>query len=204
MIDLVRLGRNVARLRAEHQMSLQELASAASVSPSMLSAVERGLKAPTVTVLARIADGLRTSVGELVEESGRARVIVRRAANQDHSFEAGGWERTIVSPVVPGVNFEWICTSLPPHTDAGEFPAYAPGSHEYLFVQSGILSFTADGETYELGPGDSLYFAADVLHAYANRAATPCRYYVAALIMRARTPGGSKVTAGRERLEPLA
>jgi hypothetical protein len=28
---------------------------------------------------------------------------------------------------VPGVNFEWIRSTLPPGCDAGEFPAYACG-----------------------------------------------------------------------------
>ncbi len=38
-----------------------------------------------------------------------------------------------------------------------------------------------------LHAGDSAYFAADVVHGYANPGRTPCTYHVAALIMRPRT-----------------
>jgi quercetin dioxygenase-like cupin family protein len=106
--------------------------------------------------------------------------------------EPAGWRREILTPVVPGVNFEWIRTTLPPGCDAGEFPAYAAGSHEYVLVQSGTLRLTIGGDAYALEAGDSLYFAADATHAYANPAAVPCTYYVAALIMRPRGPGSSR------------
>jgi quercetin dioxygenase-like cupin family protein len=155
----------------------------------MLSSVERGEKAPTVVVLDRIASGLAVTLASLVAEDDADRIIVRRAADQDTADEAGGWQRTILTPVVPGVNFEWIRSSLPPGCDAGTFPAYAPGSHEFIAVQSGTLTLTVDDRELSLSAGDSVYFAADAPHGYANRGQTRCVYHVAALIMRPRTPG---------------
>ncbi|ADI12132.1 putative transcriptional regulator, XRE family protein [Streptomyces bingchenggensis BCW-1] len=186
MLDLLTLGTRVQGLRHERGLTLQQLADAAEVSVSMLSSVERGQKAPTVLVLARIADGLGVPLAELVAEPEDSRVIVRRAADQDTVEEPGGWRRTILTPVVPGVNFEWIRTTLPPGCDAGRFPAYAPGSHEFVVVESGTLRLTLAGRTVDLDAGDSVYFAADVIHGYANPARVPCVYLVAALIMRPR------------------
>ncbi|MEU4746931.1 cupin domain-containing protein [Actinosynnema sp. NPDC023658] len=196
MLDLVVLGGRVQGLRHDRGLTLQQLADAASVSVSMLSSVERGQKAPTVVVLARIADGLGVPLADLVAQ-GR-RVVVRRAADQDTVDEPGGWRRTILTPVVPGVNFEWIRTTLPPGCDAGEFPAYAPGSHEFVAVESGSLRLTLGGQAVHLDAGDSAYFAADVVHGYANPGSTPCSYHVAALVMRPRGAGGHQVT-GRDR-----
>lgn len=186
-MDLVALGRCVQELRHDRGLTLQHLADAAEVSVSMLSSVERGQKAPTVVVLARIADGLGVPLAELVARPEDRRIIVRRAADQDTVEEPGGWRRTVLTPVVPGVNFEWIRTTLPPGCDAGEFPAYAPGSHEFVAVESGTLRLTVADRTVDLGAGDSGYFAADLTHAYANPADVPCTYHVAALIMRPRT-----------------
>ncbi|WEO99647.1 XRE family transcriptional regulator [Streptomyces sp. FXJ1.172] len=186
MLDLVTLGGRVQRLRHGLGLTLQQLADAAAVSVSMLSSVERSQKAPTVVVLARIADGLGVPLAELVAEPDDLRVIVRRAAEQDTVEEPGGWRRTILTPVVPGVNFEWIRTVLPPGCDAGEFPAYASGSHEFIAVESGTLRLTLADRSVDLGAGDSVYFAADVIHSYANPGPTPCSYCVAALIMRPR------------------
>jgi XRE family transcriptional regulator, regulator of sulfur utilization len=185
MLDLVDLGRRVQSLRKERHLTLQELAETAAVSVSMLSSVERGQKAATIVVLARIADGLGVPLGELITPDA-ARVIVRRAADQDAVEEPGGWRRVIVSPVVPGVNFEWIRSTLPPGCVPGPFPAYASGSHEYVLVESGTLRLTIAGQDHTLQAGDSAYFAADVSHGYANAGCGLCTYYVAALIMRAR------------------
>jgi transcriptional regulator with XRE-family HTH domain len=187
-MDLSELGRRVQARRKDRGLTLQELAGAAAVSVSMLSSVEHGQKAATIVVLARIADGLGVPVAELVAEPDGQRVIVRRAAGQDVIDEPGGWRREILSPVVPGVNFEWIRTTLPGGCDAGQFPAYAAGSHEYIVVASGRLRVTLGEQDYVLDAGDSLYFAADVAHGYANPGAAPCAYYVAALIMRPRRP----------------
>jgi transcriptional regulator with XRE-family HTH domain len=191
-MDLTELGRRVQSLRRDRGLTLQELAAAAAVSVSMLSSVERGQKAATIVVLDRIAGGLGVPLAELIAAPADQRVIVRRAADQDVVDEPAGWRREILTPVVPGVNFEWIRTTLPPGCDAGEFPAYAAGSHEYVLVQSGTLRLAIGGDAYALEAGDSLYFAADATHAYANPAAVPCTYYVAALIMRPRGPGSSR------------
>ena len=187
MVELSEVGKRVQSLRKERGLTLQDLAAAADVSVSMLSSVERGQKAATIVVLGRVADGLGVPLAGLLTPRD-PRVIVRRAADQDAVDEPGGWRRVIVSPVVPGVNFEWIRTTLPPGCDAGQFPAYASGSHEYVAVESGTLRLTIDGEAVTLQAGDSAYFAADATHGYANPASTPCTYYVAALIMRPRAP----------------
>lgn len=186
MIDPVVLGRRLHDLRADRGLALSALAARAAVSVSMLSAIERGEKTPTVVVLSRIADGLGLSLSRLLADLEADRVIVRRAAEQDHVAEPGGWHRTVLTPVVPGVNFEWIRTTLPAGCDAGTFPAYAAGSHEFVAVESGTLWLGVGAAEYVLAAGDSVYFPADEPHAYANRGDEPCSYHVAALVMRSR------------------
>jgi XRE family transcriptional regulator, regulator of sulfur utilization len=187
MLELTEVGGRVQSLRKARGLTLQELSAATTVSVSMLSSVERGQKAATIVVLDRIADGLGVPLAELIAPEAD-RVIVRRAADQDAVDEPGGWHRVILSPVVPGVNFEWIRSTLPPGCDAGQYPAYAGGSHEYIVVESGTLRLTVAGEDFTLDAGDSAYFAADASHGYANATSSPCTYSVAALIMRAREP----------------
>lgn len=185
-MDLLHLGKQIQDLRAERGLTLQDLAAASTVSVSMLSAVERGQKAATVTVLDRIASGLGISLAALVAGTADSRVIVRRAAEQDVVEEPGGWQRTILTPVVAGVNFEWIRTTLPAGCDAGWVPGYAPGSHEFVAVDGGTLRLRLDDRAVDLNAGDSAYFAADARHGYANPGTAPCTYHVAAIIMRPR------------------
>jgi XRE family transcriptional regulator, regulator of sulfur utilization len=202
MLDLRQLGAQVQAMRTDRGLTLHDLAERSAVSVSMLSSVERGAKAPTVVVLARIADGLGVELTALLSGADAGRVIVRRRHEQETVDEEGGWTRTILSPVVPGVNFEWVRATLPPGCDAGTFPAYAAGSHEYVVVRSGTLRLSLDERVVDLRAGDSVYFAADVPHGYANRGRRACTYDVAALIMRPRRPGqrrpsGSTAVADR-------
>jgi XRE family transcriptional regulator, regulator of sulfur utilization len=196
-MDLSRLGKRIQELRGDRGMTLQDLAAASLVSVSMLSAVERGQKAATVTVLDRIASGLGMSLPALIAAVADSGVIVRRAAEQDVINEPGGWQRTILSPVVAGVNFEWIRTVLPAGCDAGWYPAYAPGSHEFVAVESGTLRLRLDSREIDLNAGDSVYFAADARHGYANPGTGPCTYHVAAIIMRPRRQGAASSTPNR-------
>lgn len=187
-MDLAWLGSRARDLRLERGLTLHALAGQCGVSVSMLSSVERGDKAPTVVVLDKIATGLGIPLAELLSEVDRG-FLVRSAAEQDVAEEPGGWRRTILTPVVPGVNFELVRSTLPPACDAGWFPAYAGGSHVFVVVVAGVLRLTVGERTETLRAGDSGYFAAHRRHRYANAGETDCEYYVAALIMRSRAPG---------------
>lgn len=174
------LGKRVRGLRTAKGLSLDALSARAQVSRSMLSAIERGVKAPTVLVIDRIATGLDTSLSRLLAPEERSRQIVLRRRDQKIARDPSGWERRILSPVLPGVEFEFMCTTLGPAVNAGVFLPHAHGSREYVAVQSGTLLLTLDGTPYTLEAGDSIYYDGDCLHAFANpRADRQCVYYLA-------------------------
>ena len=177
--DLARLGRQIRVERGRRRLSLNDLARRAGVSRSMLSAVERGGKAPTVLVLDRIATGLDTSIARLVGDTRQGRVVVLRHGEQDVARDPAGWERRILSPVLPGIEFELMRTTIPAGVDAGVFSPHAPGSREYLAVERGTLRLTLDGVAHVLGPGDSVYYAGDCRHGFANPGSKDCVYYLA-------------------------
>ena len=70
-------------------------------------------------------------------------------------------------------------TTIGPRVDAGVFQAHAPASREYLAVERGTLTLTLDGAVHTLHAGDSIYYAGDCRHAYANPTTRPCVYYLA-------------------------
>ena len=200
--DLARLGRQIRLERSRRGLSLNDLTRRAGVSRSMLSAVERGHKAPTVLVLDRIATGLDTSIARLVGDTREGGVVVLRHADQDVARDPSGWERRILSPVLPGVEFELMRTTIPGGVDAGVFSPHAPGSREYLAVERGKLRLTLDGTAYTLGPGDSIYYAGNCLHGFANPLSKACVYYLVMDVMsdtHARSRGHRQATGRRTR-----
>ncbi len=178
-LDLVELGKRVRDERLRCGMSLEQLSSRARVSRSMISEVERGTKAATVLLLDRIATGLDTSLARLLTYESKSRIIVLRNNNQAVARDRSGWERRILSPVLPGVEFEFMRTTLGPNVDAGIFLPHARGSREYVAVEEGTLLLVLNGEPYTLSPGDSIYYDGDCMHAFSNPARQPCVYYLA-------------------------
>jgi len=171
------LGSRLRALRRERELSLDALAGTSGVSRSMISEIERGAKAPTVLVLARIATALGSTVSRLLGEDQAERVVHTARAEQPAVVAATGWERRVLSPNLAGVEFEFIRTFVPPGVEIGEFAAHAPGSREYLAVESGELTVTVDGVPYLLRAGDSLFYTGDRTHAFANTGPAECVYY---------------------------
>ncbi|MCA2190404.1 helix-turn-helix domain-containing protein [Nonomuraea cavernae] len=178
-MDVEGLGARLHAQRLRHGLSLNELASRSEVSRSMISDIERGTKLPTVLVLARLATALGVTVSRLLGEEQPERVIMLRAAQQPAILDAAGWQRRILSPNLPGVEFEFIRTTVPPGVVIGAFAAHAPGSREYVAVEAGRLTVTLDGVYHTLDTGDALYYAGDCTHAFANPGDVECVYYTA-------------------------
>jgi transcriptional regulator with XRE-family HTH domain len=186
-LDMTALGARIRATRLGRTLSLDAVTRRSGVSRSMLSAVERGRKVPTVLVLDRIATALGTSIARLLGEERAARVVVLRHASQDVVRDPSGWERRILSPVLPGVEFELMRTTIAPGVDAGVFAPHGRGSQEYLAMERGTLQLTIDGTPYTLHAGDSAYYAADCHHQFVNPGHDPCVYYLA-MELRERGP----------------
>ena len=176
---MVGLGERIRLERLRRRLSLQELAGRAGISSSMLSAVERGEKVPTVLLLDHIATSLGTTIARLLEDEQTGRVLLLRAEDQEVARDPSGWERRILSPVLPGVEFEFMRTAIPAGVDAGAFLPHAPGSREYVAVERGVLRLTLDRTAYTLAAGDSVYYAGDCHHGFANPGQEPLIYFLA-------------------------
>lgn len=178
-LDMTVLGHRIRGERRRRDLTLAQLADASGVSRSMLSEVERGQRVPTVLVLDRIATGLRTSVARLLRDEQPARTVLLRHDEQTVARDASGWERRVLSPVLPGVEFEFMRTTIGPGVDAGVFQPHDAGAREYLAVEAGTLRLSLDGDEMELRRGDSIFYPGDCHHGFANPGAEPCVYYLA-------------------------
>ncbi len=177
-LDLTDLGARIRSERLRRHLSLESLSSHSGVSSSMLSDIERGKKVPSVLVLDSIATALGTSLARLLKEEQQAKVIVLRQREQEVVQDPSGWERRILSPVLPGLEFEFMRTTILPGVDAGVFLPHATGSREYVAVEEGTLQLILNGTVYLLQAGDSIYYAGDCQHAFANLGEKPCTYYL--------------------------
>ena len=61
------LAKNIRLRRSKLCLSQEALADAAKLDRTYISGIERGLRNPTISVLAQIADALRVEVFELLQ-----------------------------------------------------------------------------------------------------------------------------------------
>lgn len=171
------LGLRLRALRNAAGWSIEQLAAASGVSRSMVSEVERSNRVPTILTLDRLATALGTSVARVLapEDGGGVRLLRR---GEQSVLREGSWERRVLSPVLPGVEFEFMRTVLGPGADAGMYAPHGAGSREYIAVESGELTLSLDGDRHILRAGDSIYFPGACHHGFRNTAADPCVYYL--------------------------
>lgn len=189
MVDSA-LGARVHEVRLARGLSLDRLAASSGVSRSMISEIERGGRVPTVLVLDKIATSLGTSIARLLRDPSPGEPVVLRNAEQDELVDPSGWRRRILSPVLPGVEFELMRTTLGPRVDAGTFLPHAAGSREYVAVERGTLELSLDERSIRLDAGDSVFYPGDCRHRFVNPRRATCVYYLAMDLATGHVPDG--------------
>jgi len=172
------LAANVRRLRVARHLSLSELARATGMSKATLSGIENAHGNPTVETLATLANALRVSVSELLEETALAEVRVVRASGATFRERDGIRERPLEAAEALGtIEIAEIALAA---RQLQELPAEPEGSRVSVYVLEGPLIAGPVERISELGTGDYMSFPADVPHVFAAarrpaRALTLCR-----------------------------
>ena len=172
--DPAAIGHRVKALREAMDLSLRDLAQRSGVGAATLSQVERGESSPTLTVAARIADGLELTLSQLLRlDEGRHVVIVRNGSGRRSNRPGHAIEE--LTPPLPGQRADVSRHRLDAGRSTGgegDPPIHEPGSRETVVVLSGSVELTVDGERYPLAAGDSATFDADLPHNLHNPGAT--------------------------------
>lgn len=185
--QLEALAAELRHQRRRQNFSLEQLASLSGVSRSMISKIERGEAVPSTVVLSRLAEALGVTFAKLMLPAAEREILVIPASVQPVlRDQASGFQRRCLSPVLPGRGIDWVLNTLPPGGASGEFTAHRRGVEEYIYVLHGRLRATIGERSLTLSEGDSLYFEADLPHAFSNPDAAACEYFLVIDSNRAR------------------
>jgi transcriptional regulator with XRE-family HTH domain len=166
------IASRVRALRQTRRIGVRELARRISVTPSMLSQIERGTVNPSVGTLFRLAEALGTTTdfffqpGDEVDVDGPTQNYVVEADGRATISLSGGivWER--LTPTDEH-GFEFMHTIYPPGAVSSAELMRHPG-RDYGVLLQGILDVTVGFTTYRLKPGDSIAFDASMPHRLSN------------------------------------
>ena len=166
-------GPRLRERRLQRRMTLGETAARTGLSPSFISAFERGLSGASVAALHRLAAACGTTVSELTRGTpARAGRVVR--VNQRRVVELGG----------PAIRMEDLSndpTALEAQlfvleAGAGSDGWYAHPGEELMLVLDGRVGvWLGEQEYYELDEGDALTFPSTLSHRFRALAATETR-----------------------------
>lgn len=159
------VGSIIRRLRKRRNISLRSLGELTDLSPSFLSAVERGESDISLHRLARIANAFDHDVGSLLGYSDRRHEphFIRR--DQHFSVDRG---EDIVYEVarIPHLGLEVVMAQLPPDSRFRE--ALRHEGVDLVVATEGELVLTYHGRDYVLVEGDCVVMSGAYSHSYKN------------------------------------
>ncbi len=163
------IGAKVAKARAERGWSLAQLAERAGLSTAAVHKIEKSGMTPTIASLMKVAAALGKSVGYFVEEIEVTRpvTVIRRDARSRLYTSKRGLELQNISGRYGPFWVAGAEAHVEPGADSGPEPMSHPGE-ELVLLLEGRMTFTIDGEPYELGAGDSIHFRTVRPHSWAN------------------------------------
>jgi transcriptional regulator with XRE-family HTH domain len=178
------IARTVKLLRAERGWSLDQLCARSGVSKGVLVALEQGRSNPNLATLAKLSDAFGVPLTLLVDVGGEPAVRIGDVSRVMWHGPAGGIG-TLVGATDPPWGAElWRWEVLPGESFGGD--AHAPGTRELIWVESGCLTVTVDGEPHQAEAGESARFPAHLPHHYGNSGDEPARFIMLVVVPPAK------------------
>lgn len=164
-----KVGQEIQRLRLEHKLTLDELATKSGVSKSILSQIERDRSNPTLATIWRITNALESPLENVLcakKETKRFEKLSRNGTPEVTS-EDGKFRLKILGTLNTVSVLQWYEFSAEPGALL-KSEAHANASLENITLCSGEITVEAGGETSCIFEGETLRYRTDITHVLKN------------------------------------
>jgi len=169
----LKLGEKVKDLRRLKRYTLRQVSGKTGLSIALLSQVENNAVSPPVATLLRIARALDVNIGYFFrEEESKERAVVVRKDERRKVFRRmpaqhgkSGYTYEALAYTKNAKHMEPFLVEFEPKKKE-EIAFLNHRGEEFLFLFQGRLAFHYNEDEIVLEAGDSLYFEADVPHAF--------------------------------------
>lgn len=165
-------GGRIRGLRHKAGKTLQALASEAGISVGFLSQVERNKATPSLGTLAALAAALGVEIDWFIATPQPADAVTREGERMRFSIADSSLAYERLDTRLPGGSLSSLIIHLPPGY-ASEVTSHT--GEELILVLEGRVRQTLGEAVILLNPGDSLHFAGDTPHSFANIGSGPAR-----------------------------
>jgi len=174
-----RIGARIHGLRAEGNLTLDDLARRTGVSRAMLSRIERGESSPTAHLLSKICGGLGVTLSVLFAETAApASPLSRHRDQRTWRDPASRYLRRHISPPGTGSPVDIVEVEFPAGGKVAFDSQRLPGTDQHIWLLDGSLELTLGEESFHLEQGDCLMMGFDRPIQFHNPTKRPIRYAV--------------------------
>ncbi|HXQ20865.1 MAG TPA: XRE family transcriptional regulator [Candidatus Acidoferrales bacterium] len=177
----VSVGRVAERFKLARRaagLSLRQVAEKSGLAASTIHKLEAGRVVPSLAVCIRLADALGRRISHFVEEGESDRVDVRflsrGAGRVAHARRSLLHFEYVAEPLMNPRMEAFVVTVAPRGKSGADVPIRYRGE-EVVFGLDGCVRFWVRGESYLVGPGDTLHLKGIVPHTWENGGTKPAR-----------------------------
>jgi quercetin dioxygenase-like cupin family protein/DNA-binding XRE family transcriptional regulator len=179
MLERYAIGQKLRALRLRRKMGLVELGKHTSLSPSLLSKIERGKVCPPLGTLLRISMVFSVGLDHFFSDDRDAHVVAVTRASERRRFPDNP---DVAKPAYMFESLDFGATDRSSSSFLAHFEplereeaeAHVHEGNETIYLISGRLELTVGTERIELEPGDSVYFDSTVPHTYRRLTEEAC------------------------------
>jgi len=171
--ELDEIGIRIKNIREEKGLSLDELSKLTGFDKELLSHMEENKVQPQLGTVIKLSKALDSAFGRIVSGVGDKLYSVTRKNEQMKtsratSHEGGKQVYTYMSlaPAVKGRHMEALIVRL---EENPEDDMSVHDGEEFIYVLEGLVSLIIGADSFELEPGDSVYYLSTTPHLIASK-----------------------------------
>lgn len=172
------IATSIRDLRKNRRLTLEQVATKASISKSFLSKVERCNVSISIAALSRLANALGVSIGEFFDRNepdsdvifvprGKGKAVTRAHSNLPYQYEVLIPRRgmRLMQPTIITIDGRKTSFELRQH----------PGE-QFILMMEGEMTYVCGSQEFIMRPGDCLYLDAQTPHGPKLKRSQSVRY----------------------------
>jgi len=162
------IGMKVKNARQKENLKIADVARISGISQGMISKIENAQVSTSLETLSKLCEAISLPISKLFNDfdrpdsrahftkAGEGLEVVRRGTDKGHTYHLLNYQR--------GANrtFEPFLISFDDLSEV--FPSFSHPGEVFLYCVEGRISYRHGNHVYEMEPGDSLTFDAEIPH----------------------------------------
>jgi transcriptional regulator with XRE-family HTH domain len=158
------LGKRLAKLRKERNMSLQSLANETGLTPTYLSQIEKAEVIPPVAVILQLSRALEIDSSLLLKEEKKQ---IGSKAHDDYRKRTEDYSYENLTPEAQHKHLKAFKVFIDPRSDH-KGVSYQHLGEEFIYVLKGKLEVLVGGNRSVLKPTECIHFNSSIVHKLSN------------------------------------